>query len=100
MALAGLAMAGCGSSHRSSASTSASPANHYSPTVQARILRTCKTAAGDVSAAEAPCRCYLTRLEQRISQERLAALERAILDGRVTIPQWLRELATNCAKKL
>ena len=106
--MACFAIAACGSGHgTTSATTANTPSttpttagqrNRYDPRVQATVLRTCTAAAGESPTAATRCKCYLTHLEARISEPKLAALERAIIDGKVTFPQWLRRLALSCAR--
>ena len=73
--------------------------HRYDPRVQANILRSCEATAGDTSSAEASCECYLSHLEARVSQDTLAASERAILKGESKLPRWLLTAAHSCRKR-
>jgi Glucodextranase, domain B len=72
-------------------------ASHYQPTLRANFLRTCKAAAGDVAAADAKCDCALAYVEARVPEATLAADERALLEGRATLPSWDREAGLACS---
>jgi glucodextranase-like protein len=77
--------------------TPAAPAaSHYQPTLRANFLRTCKAAAGDVAAADARCECALAYIEARVPEATFAADERALLEGRATLPSWSREAGLAC----
>src|SRR5664279_1603652 len=94
LAMASLGLPACGGGGHGTTTTRS--AGHYSPQVQANVLRTCEAAAGDTSRAIAACKCSLAHLEARVPQDKLAAVEQAILNGKVKVPAWLRNIATGC----
>jgi hypothetical protein len=101
---ASLGLAACGSGSHASTSVISNPSpppagNHFEARVQATLLRTCEIAAGGTKAAVVPCGCALAHLEARVSQKTLQATEQAIVAGKATVPQWLRNATNGCPKE-
>jgi hypothetical protein len=100
LVVASVGLTACGSSSGVSTNPSPPPAgSHYEPRVEATLLRTCEASAGGAKAAVAPCRCVLAHVEARISQKALIVTEQAILAGKITVPQWLRDATHGCVAK-
>ena len=76
--------------------SSATRARSYAPTTQATILRTCESAAGDTPGAASRCHCFLSYLEARVPEHRIAAWERSFFKGEATLPRWAREGGLAC----
>jgi len=70
--------------------------SQYEPRVEATILKACEVSAGGAPSAGTKCKCVLAHLEARVSQKTLQDTERALVQGKATVPQWLRDAATAC----
>jgi hypothetical protein len=101
LALAAVAIGGCGAGSAGSNSRNAPPARpplqtHYSSAFRASWLRTCESSAAGARTAQARCDCTVTYLEAHASQTTLESTERAVLKGEAKEPDWLLNAIVAC----
>jgi hypothetical protein len=89
------AAAGCGTAATARRHAPAPPA-HFEPAVQATFLRACKGTSGSARSARERCRCLLSNLEARVSQQTLRDTERAIARGEAKVPDWMITAVSAC----